>query len=71
MASSAVNRPTNTKVKEQDVNQKLQLYGIYSGKFNDSMATRPFKCATVRCKCRRAMTNVLLMQRLRWAKFHR
>lgn len=28
--SSAVNRPTNVKQKEQDVNQKLQLYGIYS-----------------------------------------
>ena len=27
-----VNRPTNVKQKEQDVNQKLQLYGIYSGK---------------------------------------
>lgn len=25
-----VNVPTNTKIKEQDVNQKLQLYGIYS-----------------------------------------
>ncbi|KAI9671435.1 MAG: hypothetical protein M1831_004344 [Alyxoria varia] len=32
MATGAsVNRPTNSKVKEQDVNQKLQLYGIYSG----------------------------------------
>ncbi|KAL8839871.1 MAG: hypothetical protein Q9170_001551 [Blastenia crenularia] len=30
MASSAVNRPTNVKQKEADVNQKLQLYGIYS-----------------------------------------
>lgn len=28
---AAVNRPTNVKQKEQDVNQKLQLYGIYSG----------------------------------------
>ncbi|KAF2724629.1 hypothetical protein K431DRAFT_194268, partial [Polychaeton citri CBS 116435] len=28
--SKAVNVPTNTKVKEQDVNAKLQLYGIYS-----------------------------------------
>ncbi|KAL8938956.1 MAG: hypothetical protein Q9211_002957 [Gyalolechia sp. 1 TL-2023] len=28
--SSAVNRPTNVKQKEADVNQKLQLYGIYS-----------------------------------------
>ncbi|KAI4089442.1 MAG: hypothetical protein L6R37_008036 [Teloschistes peruensis] len=30
MASSAVNRPTNVKQKEADVNQKLQLFGIYS-----------------------------------------
>ena len=28
----SVNRPTNVKQKEADVNQKLQLYGIYSGK---------------------------------------
>ncbi|KAB2581323.1 uncharacterized protein LTHEOB_9664 [Lasiodiplodia theobromae] len=30
MASKAVNRPTDTQVKERDVNNKLQLYGIYS-----------------------------------------
>ena len=30
---AAVNRPTNVKQKEQDVTQKLQLYGIYSGTF--------------------------------------
>lgn len=31
MTSKAVNRPTDTKVKEADVNAKLQLFGIYSG----------------------------------------
>ena len=31
MASSSVNVPTNPKIKAQDVNAKLQLYGIYSG----------------------------------------
>ena len=31
MASTSVNRPTNVAQKESDVNQKLQLYGIYSG----------------------------------------
>jgi hypothetical protein len=31
MASNSVNVPTNPKIKEQDVNAKLQLYGIYSG----------------------------------------
>ena len=25
----SVNAPTNTKIKEQDVNRKLQLYGIF------------------------------------------
>ncbi|QDS77420.1 hypothetical protein FKW77_006471 [Venturia effusa] len=30
MASKAVNRPTDNAQKEQDVNNKLQLYGIYS-----------------------------------------
>jgi hypothetical protein len=29
--STGVNVPTNTKIKEKDVNAKLQLYGIYSG----------------------------------------
>ncbi|KAH0007337.1 hypothetical protein KCU78_g11826, partial [Aureobasidium melanogenum] len=28
--SASVNVPTNTKIKEQDVNNKLQLYGIFS-----------------------------------------
>ena len=27
----SVNVPTNLKVKEKDINAKLQLYGIYSG----------------------------------------
>ena len=30
MASKAVNVPVNEKIKEKDVNNKLQLYGIYS-----------------------------------------
>jgi hypothetical protein len=29
--SSQVNRPTNVKDKEADVNRKLQFYGIFSG----------------------------------------
>ncbi len=29
--STGVNVPTNTKIKEKDINSKLQLYGIYSG----------------------------------------
>lgn len=31
MTSKAVNVPTNTKIKESDINGKLQLYGIYTG----------------------------------------
>jgi hypothetical protein len=31
MTSKAVNVPTNTSIKEKDVNSKLQLYGIYAG----------------------------------------
>lgn len=30
-SGAAVNVPTNFKIKEKDVNAKLQLYGIYSG----------------------------------------
>jgi len=33
MVSTAVNRPTDVKQKEKDVNNKLQLYGIYSGQY--------------------------------------
>lgn len=33
---AAVNRKTDVKQKEADVNQKLQLYGIYSGKTSSS-----------------------------------
>jgi hypothetical protein len=28
---TGVNVPTNQKIKEKDINAKLQLYGIYSG----------------------------------------
>lgn len=31
MTSKSVNVPTDPKVKEKDINAKLQLYGIYSG----------------------------------------
>lgn len=30
---ATVNRPTDVKQKEADINQKLQLYGIYAGMF--------------------------------------
>jgi hypothetical protein len=44
MASKSVNVPTDPKIKEQDVNAKLQLYGIYSGM---SLPIRPV-CAFAR-----------------------
>lgn len=40
MASGkSVNVPTNEKIKEQDVNNKLQLYGIYRGELLIHMRT--------------------------------
>jgi len=41
---ATVNRPTDVRQKEKDINQKLQLYGIYSG-----MASTP--CCRVPCQC--------------------
>ncbi|KAI4290149.1 MAG: hypothetical protein L6R35_000578 [Caloplaca aegaea] len=42
MASASVNRPTNVAQKEADVNQKLQLYGIYSDvALNSAIASKP------------------------------
>jgi hypothetical protein len=41
MASNSVNVPTNPKIKEQDVNAKLQLYGIYSGMSPSNAAFAP------------------------------
>jgi len=37
MTSNAVNRPTNVKQKEADINQKLQLYGIFTGELHLSI----------------------------------
>ncbi|KAI9831358.1 MAG: hypothetical protein M1819_005132 [Sarea resinae] len=43
MTSTGVNRPTNVKQKEQDVNQKLQFYGIYTdaSSINQELALAP------------------------------
>jgi hypothetical protein len=32
MTTKAVNKPVNLKAKEADINAKLQLFGIYSGR---------------------------------------
>ncbi len=34
MASKAVNRPMNPQLRDQDINRKLQLYGIMQGTWN-------------------------------------
>ena len=50
MASTGVNVRTNQKIKEQDINSKLQLYGIYEG------SSRPLK-AESRAASAQAETN--------------
>lgn len=37
----SVNVPTNQKIKEQDINAKLQLYGIYAGMCLSSPSMAP------------------------------
>lgn len=44
---SSVNRPTNVKQKEADVNQKLQLYGIYSGMLPFVACSHPAYCYNI------------------------
>ena len=47
MSSKAVNRPTNVKQKEADINQKLQLYGISTGELHlviDATSRACFSC---------------------------
>ena len=38
-SGAAVNVPTNYKLKESDVNKKLQLYGIYAGELKSRSRT--------------------------------
>jgi hypothetical protein len=40
-SSKSVNVPVDPKVKERDVNAKLQLYGIYSGTWHLFISTQP------------------------------
>lgn len=42
--SAAVNRPTDVAVRDKDVNQKLQLYGIFSGMSQSSVAEQSAHC---------------------------
>jgi len=43
--ASSVNKPVNDKQKEVDINTKLQLYGIYSGKSSTALDAKA--CAFV------------------------
>ena len=36
MSSAQVNRPTNVKEKQADIDRKLQIYGILTGKTMNS-----------------------------------
>lgn len=40
MTSTQVNRPTDPQRKEADINQKLQLYGIFNGESSYASAVR-------------------------------
>lgn len=54
---ASVNRPVNEKQKEADINNKLQLYGIFSGEWpSDRSAGQCFVVAELRpigCPCSR------------------
>jgi len=45
--SSKVNRPVDPKQRDRDVDNKLRLYGIYSGMFVFLFVTLVFKCANL------------------------
>lgn len=53
MASANVNRPTNVKEKDADINRKLQIYGIFSafkaGKVPSVSYTMPSGSAAINC----------------------
>ena len=57
--SSAVNRPTDVKAKQADVDRKLQFYGILTGK-----SSRPQAQSTA------ALTHPVRLQPSRMARFH-
>lgn len=50
MTSKAVNVPVNEKLKEQDVNNKLQLYGIYSAFANGKVPSVSTYLTSSGCK---------------------
>ena len=48
-SSKAVNRPVDLKQKEKDVNNKLQLFGIFQG----MSPLAPNGCVAIACPLRR------------------
>lgn len=65
----SVNVPVNEKIKEKDINAKLQLYGIYSG---ESASKALSATASARsCKRRTSLfTDFCLFQPLPMARSH-
>ncbi|CAD0096943.1 unnamed protein product [Aureobasidium vineae] len=55
--SASVNVPTNTKIKEQDVNNKLQLYGIFSGRSFERCASSNLVVHIANVRSLSAFTN--------------
>lgn len=47
--ATKVNVPVDPKVKERDVNNKLQLYGIYSGMFTLRLSIESQSFGRVAC----------------------
>lgn len=45
MSSKAVNKPTDSNQKEKDINQKLQLFGIYHAFKNSKLPSVSLNCA--------------------------
>ena len=68
MASNTVNRPTNVAQKEADINQKLQLYGIYNGTLI-LVALQFWSVSVTRCSGRLRLLSRSLPQRLLTSSF--
>lgn len=76
MTSTQVNRPTDVKQKEVDINQKLQLYGIFNGESSYASAVEQSvlqDCASrsgVAYPCWHLKLTSSPQQLLRTAKYH-
>lgn len=48
MATAAVNKPTDVKARDKDVNAKLQLYGIYAAFAQGKVPSVSLHCPATR-----------------------